>query len=54
MSLFQLSLVYDWGANGNVAQYVNSNPRASRLSLVRRVPVVVATSLNFFPSYFDT
>ena len=35
MTLFQLSLVYDWGQNGNITQYVAKNPRASRPSLVR-------------------
>ena len=34
MTLFQLSLVYDWGQNGNITQYVASHPRASRSSLV--------------------
>jgi len=30
MTLFQLSLVYDWGYNGNITQYVASHPSAPR------------------------
>ena len=37
MTLFQLSLVYDWGQNGNITQYVSSHARVSRPSLVRRL-----------------
>jgi len=37
MTLFQLALVYDWGQNGNITQYLASNPGASRLSLVRNL-----------------
>lgn len=37
MTLFQLSLVYDWGQNGNITQYVAKHPHASRLSLVRKL-----------------
>ena len=33
-SIFQLSLVYDWGHNGNITQYLESNPNASRPELV--------------------
>ena len=29
-----LSLVYDWGENGNIIQYITSHPEVSRLSLV--------------------
>ena len=34
MSIFQLALVYDWGHNGNITQYLESNPNASRPELV--------------------
>ena len=37
-SLFQLALVYEWGWNGNVMQYLESNPRASRAMLVIEFP----------------
>ena len=43
MTLFQLSLVYDWGQNGNITQYAAAHPRASRPSLVGKTPVTVAT-----------
>ena len=33
-SMFQLALVYDWGHNGNITQYLESNPNASRPELV--------------------
>lgn len=33
-TLFQLALVYDWGQNGNITQYVLSNPDAFRPSLL--------------------
>ena len=35
MTLFQLALVYDWGANGNICHYITLHPHASRASLVR-------------------
>ena len=44
MTLFQLSLVYDWGNNGNITQYVAAHPRVSRPSLVRKAPVPVETN----------
>ncbi|KAF9646798.1 kinase-like protein, partial [Thelephora ganbajun] len=34
MALVQLALVYDWGRNGNISQYLVSHPRASRPSLL--------------------
>jgi len=34
MSTFQLALVYDWGDNGNIMQYLESHPDASRAKLV--------------------
>ena len=34
-TVFQLALVYDWGHNGNIMQFIASNPRAPRASLVR-------------------
>ena len=44
MTLFQLSLVYDWGhCNGNIMQYITSHPLAHRASLVRKTPATVAT-----------
>ena len=36
MVLFPLSLVYDWGENDNITQYISSHPRASRPLLVRK------------------
>jgi len=33
-SIFQLALVYEWGHNGNVVQYPESHPDASRPKLV--------------------
>ena len=36
MTLFQLALVYDWGQNGNITQYVALRPDVSRPSLVRK------------------
>ena len=35
MSIFQLALVYDWGHNGNIMQYLESHPDVSRPKLVR-------------------
>ena len=35
MSTFQLALVYDWGHNGNIMQYLDSHPGTSRPRLVR-------------------
>ena len=37
-SLFQLALVYEWGQNGNIMQYLESNPGASRAKLVIELP----------------
>jgi len=37
-SILQLALVYDWGQNGNIAQYLKSNPDASRSKLVTVPP----------------
>ena len=33
-SIFQLALVYDWGHNGNITQYLGSHPDVSRPELV--------------------
>ena len=33
-SIFQLALVYDWSHNGNIIQYLESNPDTSRPELV--------------------
>ena len=37
-SIFQLALIYDWGQNGNITQYLESNPDASRSELVAVPP----------------
>jgi len=44
MTPFQLALVYDWGQNGNISQYTASRPHVSRVSLVWKTPVIVATT----------
>ena len=46
MTLFQLALVYDWGENGDIRQYITLHPDAHRPNLVRRAPVTMATLLN--------
>ena len=46
VTLFQLALVYDWGQNGNITQYITSHPGASRPSLVRKILVTTATTAN--------
>jgi len=33
-SIFRLALVYDWGHNGNIMQYLESHPDSSRPKLV--------------------
>ena len=38
-SIFQLALVYDWCDNGNIMQYLESHPNASRPNLVIVPPV---------------
>ena len=38
-SIFQLALVYDWCDNGNIVQYLESHPNASRPKLVTVPPV---------------
>ena len=44
-SIFQLALVYDWGHNGNITQYLESNPNASRPELVSaRLHLVLRSS----------
>lgn len=37
MSMFQLALVYEWGHNGNIMQYLGSNPKVSRPQLLLQV-----------------
>ena len=37
-SVFQLALVYDWCDNGNIMQYLESRPNASRSKLVTAPP----------------
>ena len=53
MSIFQLALVYDWGHNGNVIQYLKSHPNASRAKLVT-VPLCFARDPSSYypPSYY--
>ena len=46
MTLFQLALVYDWGQNGNISQYMASHPGASRPALVRKSPITRETTTN--------
>ena len=43
-SMFQLALVYEWGHNGNIVQYLEAHPEASRPKLV----TVVCSSLSRF------
>jgi len=45
MTLSQLALVYDWGENGNIIQYVMSHPGASRTRLVRTAISTVKSKL---------
>lgn len=33
-TIFELALVYDWGYNGNIIQYLEANPETSRTKLV--------------------
>ena len=54
-SIFQLALVYDWGQNGNITQYLKSNPSASRPELVSVTPPLRMTwSLINPPSYYKS
>jgi len=46
MTLFQLALVYDWGQNGNINQYIVSHPGAFRPTLVCKTPVAVGGTTN--------
>ena len=46
MTLFQLALVYDWGQNGDVNQYIVLHPGVFRPSLVRNTPITTATPTN--------
>ena len=46
MTLFQLALVYDWGQNGNINQYIASRPGASRPSLVWKTPITTAATTD--------
>jgi hypothetical protein len=48
-SIFQLALVYDWGYNGNIMQYLESHPDTSRPRLVR-----VPSTPDAFRSLIDT
>ena len=34
---FNFSLIYDWGEEGNITKYLESNPAASRPPLVREL-----------------
>jgi len=48
-SIFQLALVYDWGQNGNVTQYLELNPDSSRPELVSvNLPIAGAAVTDQF------
>ena len=51
MALFQLCLVYDWGQYGNITQYLDSHPGASRPSLVSSIPVTTAIKISTHPVF---
>jgi len=60
MSAFQLALVYDWGHNGNIMQYLESHPDASRAKLVtvllcplRDHPLIIPSSCYRLPKDFN-
>ena len=42
VALLPLALVYDWGQNGNVIEYVTLHPRAPRPILVGGSPITTA------------
>ncbi|KAF9642002.1 kinase-like protein, partial [Thelephora ganbajun] len=46
-SVFQLSLVYEWGHNGNIMQYLESHPDVSRPNLLLQV----AKGLQYLHSF---
>jgi len=62
MSTFQLALVYDWGHNGNIMQYLESHPNASRAKLVTILffasyaihPLIIPSSCYRLPKVFNT
>ena len=47
MTLFQLALVYDWGQNGNINQYIVSHPGTSRPNLVWKNLTTMATTMDY-------
>ena len=47
MTLFQLALVYGWERHGNINQYTESHPGASRPSLVRKALFTAATTVKY-------
>ena len=47
ITLFQLALVYDWGQNGNINQYIASHPGTSRPNLVRKNLITTATTMDY-------
>ena len=49
MSTFQLALVYDWGHNGNIMQYLESHPNASRAKLVTAPLCLVRDPSSHYP-----
>jgi serine/threonine protein kinase len=49
-STFQLALIYDWGPNGNITQYLESNPGASRHKLVGNCLCFVRNAFSDRPS----
>ncbi|KAF9651819.1 hypothetical protein BDM02DRAFT_3109883 [Thelephora ganbajun] len=59
-SIFQLALVYEWGHNGNIMQYLESHPDASRpelvtvLCFIRRPPPNQPPSCCKSPKDFNT
>ena len=44
--LFHLALIYDWAPHGNINQYIASHPGMSRPSLVWKISIAVAMTIN--------
>ena len=44
VTYFQLALVYDLEQKRDIVRYLSENPRASRVSLVRKTHVTVTTA----------
>jgi len=47
--LFRLALVYDWGENDNIIQYLKLYPQTPRLTLVYNSCLPLTSSLNSTP-----